>query len=82
VKKRLTADEQQMVNMHDSLRTYKSRVASQERQIKRLLADNPQVEAEREIARLEQRCRELEHMWLACEQECLHLARQLQRSVA
>jgi hypothetical protein len=75
--RRLTPDEQQQLNMRDTLRTLKSRCASQERQIKRLLSDNPQIEAEREILRLEQRCEDLTRLCLLAEDECLQLRKQL-----
>lgn len=77
--KRLTPDEQQWANMKDSLRALKSRCASQERQIKRLLSDNPQLESEREILRLEQRCSDLLRCCELAEIEVLQLRRQIAR---
>ena len=69
--------------MCDSLRTYKSRCASLERKCARLQADHPCVEAEREIAHLEERCTDLLGCCELAELEVLQLQRQLQiRSVA
>lgn len=81
MKKRLSPDEQTTVNMKDSLRVLKSRCASLERQNKRLLSDNPQLEAEREILRLEQMVQDLTRLCLIAEDECLQLKKQ-QRNVA
>ncbi len=81
MKKRLTTDEQQAVNMRDTLRTLKSRCASLERQNKRLLSDNPQLDAEKEILRLEQRCEDLTRLCELAEAECLQLKKQ-ERNVA
>ncbi len=83
MKKRLTPDEQSLVNMRDTLRTLKSRVASLERQNARLLATDYQQTAEREIALLEERCTDLTRLCELAELEVLQLKRQLQeRKVA
>ncbi len=73
MRKRLTPDEQTWQNMRDSLRTYKARCASQERQIKRLTAANPLVEMEREISRLEERCEDLTQLLENAEMEVRQL---------
>ena len=80
--KRLTPDEQQAVNMRDALRVARARVASLERQNKRLLTDEPLAASEAEVMRLEQRCEELTRLCELAEIECSQLKRQLQRSVA
>ncbi len=79
MKKRLTPDEQTAVNMRDTLRTLKSRCASQERQIRRLLSDNPLAASEAEVIRLETRCEELTRLCELAEFEVLALRRQTAR---
>ena len=61
--------EEQLSLVRASLRTCKSRCASQEREIAKLTAKSPCTEHEKEIARLEQRCRDIEERWEAAELE-------------
>ena len=82
MKKRLTPDEQQVVNMRASLLTYKARCASLERKVVRLEAASPCQEHEREIARLEEHCTNLLRCNELAELEVLQLRRQVERSAA
>ncbi len=80
-RKRLTPDEQQRLNMRNSLRTLRARVRSLERQNKRLLAEDYQVVAEREIHLLTERVRDLEDRWEEAETALYRLQQQI-RSAA
>ncbi len=73
---------EQIRSLKASLRSYKLKCASQERQIKRLLSDTPQMEAEAEIRRLEERCENLTQLLEEAEQEIRMLKKQIMRSVA
>ncbi len=79
MKKRLTPEEQQRVNMRTELRTLRARVRILERQNARLISTDYQQVAEREILRLEQRCEDLTRLCLLAEDECLQLSRQIAR---
>ena len=62
----------QITQLRASLRTYKIWCASQQRIINRLLAESPQLEAEKEIARLEERCEDLTRLCELAELEVLY----------
>jgi len=72
----------QFAQLRASLRFYKIRCASQQRLINRLFAENPQLEAEKEVARLEERCEDLTRCWEDSEREILRLRRQLLQEIA
>jgi len=65
-----------------SLRVYRRRNILLERQVARLLAASPYAEQEKEIARLEQRCIDLEDRWEEAETECYRLRKRLLLEVA
>ena len=70
-----------IMQMRASLRLARQLTLSLERQVKRLLADNPLAASEAEVKRLEIRCEDLTRLLELAEDECLQLKKQ-QRSAA
>ncbi len=68
---------EQLRSLKASLRETRARVASLERQNKRLLSDEPLAAAEREVSRLEGLVQDLLRLCELAEHECRELRKQL-----
>ena len=67
---------EQIRNLKASLRAFRAKVRSLERQNARLLADEPLAVSEAEVTRLETRCEELTQLLELAEAEVISLRRQ------